>query len=40
MGHIGSERAGMMYLAEVISEKHPELNVKYIECGEVYSYAD
>lgn len=40
MGHIGSERAGMMYLAEVISEKHPELNVKYIECGEVYSYTD
>lgn len=40
MGHIGSERAGMMYLAEMIKEKHSELNVKYIECGEVYSYTD
>lgn len=27
-------------VAEVITEKHPELNTKYIECGEVYSYTD
>ena len=40
MGHIGSERAGVMYLAEMIKEKHSELTVKYIECGEVYSYTD
>jgi len=40
MGHIGSERAGMMYLADIIKEKHPELNPIYIECGEVYSYTD
>ena len=40
MGHIGSERAGMMHLADMVKEKHPELNIKYIECGEVYSYTD
>jgi len=40
MGHIGSERAGMMLLAERITELHPELEAKYIECGEVYSYTD
>ncbi len=40
MGHIGSERDGMVYTAEIIKEKHPELCVKYFECGEVYSYTD
>ena len=40
MGHIGSERAGMMYLTDILKEKHPELYIKYIECGEVYSYTD
>lgn len=40
LGHIGSERGGMMLLADRISELHPELETKYIECGEVYSYAD
>ena len=40
LGHIGSERAGMMLLADKISQRHPELPVKYIECGEVYSYTD
>lgn len=40
MGHIGSERAGMMLLCDILKEKHPELNPLYIECGEVYSYTD
>ncbi len=40
LGHIGSERAGMMHLADILTEKHPELSVKYFECGEVYSYTD
>ena len=38
MGHIGSERGGMMLLAERINELHPEIETKYFECGEVYSY--
>lgn len=40
MGHIGSERAGMMYIADILKEKHPEINIEYYECGELYSYTD
>lgn len=40
MGHIGSERGGMKLLAEKLSEKYDRLNVRYIECGEAYSYTD
>ena len=40
MGHIGSERDGMVYVSEVLSERCPELEVKYFECGEVYTYTD
>lgn len=40
MGHIGSERDGMKYTAELLTNMHPELEVKYFECGEVYTYAD
>ena len=40
MGHIGSERDGMIYTADILKEKHPELDVKYFECGEVYQYTD
>ena len=36
LGHEGSERAGMMYFAELLSQKHPELRINYVECGEVY----
>lgn len=36
LGHVGSERDGMKYTADIIKEKHPELTVKYIECEEVY----
>lgn len=40
MGHIGSERDGMKYTADILQEKHPELAVRYFECGEVYTYTD
>lgn len=40
MGHIGSERNGMVYTAELLQEQFPELAVKYFECGEVYTYTD
>lgn len=40
LGHIGSERAGMMLLAERLTELHPEIETEYIECGELYSYTD
>ncbi len=40
MGHIGSERDGMVYTADILREKCPELDVKYFECGEVYTYTD
>ena len=40
MGHIGSERDGMLYTADLLKEMHPELDVQYFECGEVYTYTD
>lgn len=39
MGHIGSERDGMRLLTERLKKNYP-LDVRYIECGEVYSYTD
>lgn len=36
MGHIGSEREGMRYLADILQNKLPEVEVRYFECGEVY----
>lgn len=40
LGHEGSERDGMIYAAEILAQKHPALEVQYIECGEVYTYTD
>ena len=40
MGHIGSERDGMKYTAKLLKKLHPKLDVKYFECGEVYTYTD
>ena len=40
MGHEGSEREGMVYTTEILSQMFPKLEVKYIECGEVYTYTD
>lgn len=36
MGHCGSERDGMIYLANELAANHPELAVKYLECEEPY----
>lgn len=40
MGHLGSERDGMRLLAEKLSARHGELDIKYFESGEVYTYTD
>lgn len=40
LGHIGSERDGMKYTTELLRQMHPELEVEYFECGEVYTYTD
>ena len=40
LGHVGSERAGMVYTADVLKRMHPELEVRYFENGEVYTYTD
>lgn len=37
-GHIGSERAAMVRLANELIRYYP--SVKYYECGEVYTYTD
>ena len=39
-GHIGSERNGMIYTADLVKKLFPALEVKYFECGEVYTYTD
>ena len=38
MGHVGSERDGMEYTARLLKKRHPQLDVKYFDCGEVYTY--
>ena len=38
IGHVGSERAGMEYLAGEIAKAHPEIQTLYVECEEVYGY--
>lgn len=40
LGHVGSERDGMRYIAELLRERFGQIEVKYFECGEVYSYSD
>lgn len=40
MGHIASERDGMVLLKDILCEKHPEFETRYFECGELYSYTD
>ena len=37
LGHEGSEKAGMIYTAEIVKEMHPELEVRYFESGETYA---
>ena len=40
LGHIGSERDGMKYTADILKERQPQLDVRYFEGGEVYTYSD
>ena len=40
MGHIGSEKGGMRYLAKRIGIEYPDLDARYFECNEVYTYTD
>jgi len=37
-GHALGERAGMKCLTKSLSERYPELEFRYFECGDVYSY--
>ena len=40
LGHIGSERNGMEYTAEILKDMFPSLDIRYFDCGEVYTYTD
>ncbi|MBR4940644.1 MAG: Nif3-like dinuclear metal center hexameric protein [Clostridia bacterium] len=40
MGHIGSERDGMMLVADMINSRISGVEAKYFECGEVCRYSD
>lgn len=40
MGHVGSEKGGMRYLAKRVANEYPDLDIRYFECGEVYTYTD
>ena len=40
MSHIGSERDGMRFVADRMTQVFPELEIRYFECGEVYTYSD
>ena len=40
LGHCGSERDGMMLICDKWNEAHPDVEGKYFECGELYSYTD
>lgn len=40
IGHIGSERDGMRLMCERLKAAHPDIEFKYFECGEVYSYTE
>lgn len=40
LGHEGSERAGMMYTADILRDMYPDLQIQYFESGEVYTYTD
>ncbi len=36
LGHMGSEKSGMKFLANKIAEKYTDFETKYFDCGEVY----
>ena len=39
-GHVAEKLGSMMYLSDMIKEKHPEFNIKYGKGGKVYFYTD
>lgn len=40
LGHCGSERDGMAHIAGLIQSRFPDLEVKYFQSEEVYTYTD
>ena len=40
LGHCGSERDGMAHIAGLIAKRFPELEVRYFQSEEVYTYTD
>ncbi len=40
LSHVGSEQAGMAYLAELLKTRFPRLDVEFFDAGEVYSYTE
>lgn len=36
LGHMGSEKSAMEFVAGYLSDKFPKLNIKYFDCDEVY----
>ena len=40
LGHCGSERDGMAYVAQKMQRELPQLTTRYFESGEVYGYAE
>lgn len=40
LGHCGSERDGMRYVAQLMQEKLPQIETRYFQSEEVYTYTD
>ena len=40
LGHMGSEKDGMRYLAAYLTRTYPDFESRYFDCGEVYTYPD
>lgn len=40
LGHAGSEMPGMIYMAKLFATRYPEIEFKYFNSGEVYTYTD
>lgn len=40
LGHCVSERAGMEYFAKLFQAEHPELEITYLESGDVYNFTN
>lgn len=38
IGHCTSEKAGMQYLAERFAAENPDVQCRYIDCGDIYTY--